>query len=281
MNTDLQCTTVLNTRPETGGFDAALREAGMNILHVPMLRFDIPETWDAVDAVLDDLQSFDGLLYTSALAVRFFSERATQRAVSPTRMPPVYAIGQKTTDALRGCGIEPAFLSTRAYAAAMAREIPDLAGKRFLQPCSDIAREDIVTAVNERGGKVRQIVTYRILPPTDDTVKRAQQLHNQQAFDCAAFFSPSAVRHFLDAVPEFRHDACVIASIGTTTADEIRSAGLNADIIAQEQSGESLARSIAEWYAQRSTQRRPCMKKQQSRIELRRDAKRSQMQKDT
>ncbi len=236
--------TVLNTRPEIGAFDAALAQHGIGCIHLPMIRIADPESWDALDTALDRMGQWDGVLLTSGIAVRYFRRRMDERKLDVTDLPPVHVIGLKTAAAARRSGLHPASMSESAYGSAMAAGLPDVAGRNFLQPCSDIARDEMVNGVLDRGGTVLQVPVYRILGPEAEIVSRLRALHEEHSYDWAAFFSPSAVRHLLAALPDFLADPRRVAVIGETTATAARALGMHVDIIAPEQTAEALAESI-------------------------------------
>jgi uroporphyrinogen-III synthase len=247
--------TVLNTRPEPGEFETALAAHGLGCIHLPMIRIAEPESWDALDTALDRMGQWDGVLLTSGNAVRYLLRRMEERMLDITDLPPVHLIGQKTAAVARRAGLLPASISESAYGGAMAADLPDVAGRHFFQPCSDIARDEVLTGVLDRGGQVLQVPAYRILGPEDEIVSRLRALHTENGYNWAAFFSPSAVRHFIAALPAFLTDPRPVAVIGETTADAASALGVHVDLVAHEQSAEALADALAE-RAARSAERR-------------------------
>jgi uroporphyrinogen-III synthase len=236
--------TILNTRPEMGVFDDLLREAGRTVLHVPMLRIEDPEHWDVLDAALDRPAQWDGILLTSPIAARYFARRVEERHIDPTDLPPLHTIGTPTAAAARRGGLLPATIAASSYGADMPADLGDVSGRRYLQPCSPIARDEIVAAIEQRGGHVEQIATYRVLPPDADAVEQLRHLVAVQGFDCVAFFSPSAVQHFRDVLPDFAQGGIAVAVIGRTTGEAATSAGLRVDILPALQSAEAVAEAI-------------------------------------
>ncbi len=262
--------TVLNTRPEAGDFDAALAARGLGCIHLPMIRITDPESWDALDSALDRLGQWDGVFLTSGIAVRYFLRRMDERMLDVTDLPPVHLIGMKTAAVARRAGLLAASISESAYGSAMAAGLPDVAGRNFVQPCSDIARDETVNGVIDRGGQVLQVPVYRILGPEDETVSRLRTVHGEHGYHWASFFSPSAVRHFIAALPEFLDDPRPVAVIGETTADAARALGVTVDVVAREQSAEAMAESIelgAESVEQRAERIFRCTRASSSRME--------------
>lgn len=240
--------TVLDTRPASpASFSARLKSAGIESLHVPMIRIEGVELSDEITAALKNLQSFDGLLLTSMNAVRFFAALLRKAKIAVELLPPAFVVGPKTADLARKEGFAPQRLPSKSNGATMAAELPDVRDRRFLQPCSEIARDEVAIDIREGGGTVEHLVVYRTLPPLESDEQRLVEIAQCGGFDCAAFFSPSAVRHYAVLLPEGERPPCVIAVIGATTAAEAEACGMQADIVPRVQTSEALAEAIVSW----------------------------------
>lgn len=240
--------TVLDTRPAASRrFTKTLERAGIGVLHVPMIRIEGVEMNEDISAALRNLRHYDGLLLTSMNAVRNFAALLREARLAPELLPPVFVVGPKTAELARKEGFAPQALPSESYGATMAAELPDVRDRRFLQPCADIAREEVAAGIRERGGSIEQLVVYRTLPPTDADAARLAEAARRGAYDCAAFFSPSAVRHYAELLKETERPAAAIAVIGATTANESAACGMQVDIIPSEQTAEAVAEAIVAW----------------------------------
>ncbi|MCB2204796.1 uroporphyrinogen-III synthase [bacterium] len=238
---------VLYTRPEaTPAFERILRDAGITAMRIPLIRIAAPESWSPLDDALARLAEYDGIILTSVQAVRWFARRLPDCGIEEHMLPPLHVVGAKTAAAVKEAGLHTQDIPSSYYGATLAEEMSDVRGKRYLQPTSDIARDELVQVLRERGADVDQVTAYRTLPALDADIEKLQQAAALHAFDCAAFFSPSAVRQFREALPQWTQLETRIAVIGDTTAAEAESRGLRVDIIAPQQTAESLAESIAE-----------------------------------
>ena len=92
-------TRVLVLRPEPGASATVerARQRGLDALAIPLFEIE-PVSWKAPDAA-----SFDGLLITSANAMRSAGEQLLE-----LRGLPVYAVGPATADAAREAGFDVA-----------------------------------------------------------------------------------------------------------------------------------------------------------------------------
>ena len=235
---------VLYTRPEaTPAFEQILREAGMDVLRIPLIRIAEPESWQELDSALANISAYDGVILTSMQAVRWFAGRMRDRGVSMDQLPPVHVVGAKTAGAAEAEGFCVEELPSAWYGETLAKEMTEVTGKRYLQPTSDIARDELVQVIRSRGGEVDQVTAYRTLPAEDAELARLRK-EMKTGIDCVAFFSPSAVRQFVAALSGWQQRDTLLAAIGTTTAEAIAGAGFTAGVVAEEQSAEELARAI-------------------------------------
>lgn len=241
--------TVLDTRPaSTHAFVRVLKRAGITVEHLPMIRIEGVEKNDAIAAALENLHSYDAVLLTSMNAVRFFSARLQEAEIEPDMLPPVFVVGSKTAAAARREGFVLQTPPSESYGATMAAELPDVRDRRFLQPCSEIAREEIAVSIRERGGSVDQLIVYRTLPPLEDVATRLAELAQANAYDGVLFFSPSAVRHYAELLPAERRPTVTVAVIGKTTAAEAEACGMQVDILPPEQTAEAMAAELTAWW---------------------------------
>lgn len=245
---------VLDTRPASSqSFTAALEQSGINVLNIPMIRIESAALNEDIEAALHNLPSFDGLLLTSMNAVRAFATLLREAGIEAERLPPVFVVGPRTAEEARNVGFAPQSLPSSSYGATLAAELPDVRDRRFLQPCSDIAREEIADGIRARGGEIQQLVVYRTLPPSQEDARRLRESAERQAYDYVSFFSPSAVRHFAALLPEAQRHAAIVAVIGDTTGAEAETLGMNVHIVAREQHSSAMAEAIVAWHESRNS----------------------------
>jgi uroporphyrinogen-III synthase len=134
-------------RPEPGASETAARarQLGLPALAIPLFRIE------PVDWALPDPAAFDGLLLTSANAVRHAG-----RQLESLRELPVHAVGTATAGAARSAGFKVAQTGTGGIDALLA-EMPS--GLRVLHLCG----EDRKAPASNRQA-IRQLVVYRAVP---------------------------------------------------------------------------------------------------------------------
>ena len=80
----------------------------------------------------------------------------------------------------------------------------------------------------------------------ESTQPPKQPIENK--IDIATFFSPSSVRNFLEILGVETVQHALIAVIGPTTAEAVKEAGLEVNIVAKQQTAESLVHGIVEHF---------------------------------
>jgi uroporphyrinogen III methyltransferase/synthase len=255
---------VLVTRAaeQAGTLADALRRAGAEPILVPLLRLAPPERWDELDAALARLADYDALLFTSANAVRFSAARAAERGRSLAEVRgPVLCVGEATADAARLAGLRPSPVPSErfdaeALLADVLRSLP-VAGRRFLLPRAEAARDVLAEGLRAAGARVDAPVAYRTLPPEPDG-EEARALRERLAcgeLDVLTFTSPSAVRHFFALAGEAGRAAaarCTRAAIGRATAEALAQEGFAAQVVPDRAGARALVDALAREAAERA-----------------------------
>ena len=244
---------VLVTRDERPGgrLANALRDAGAEPILAPMIQVAPPEDWLPVDAALEDLANYDGLLITSAHAIRFLVERAQARGVSLAESGvPVYCVGPETARVTREAGIPVTAIPDGRHDAeglldTLVRRFSP-SGRRYLFPSADLARETLPTGLVAAAASVDSVVVYRTLPSKLGAAE-LQTLLGEGAVDILTFTSPSAARNFVERLDDagLRTAAgCLVGAIGPVTAEALRDVGLPADVVAERAGVKELVESL-------------------------------------
>jgi len=244
---------VLVTRdePPGGRLASALRDAGAEPVIAPMIRVVTPEDWQPVDAALAEFANFDGLLITSAHAIRFLADRARALGVSLAEAGvPAYCVGPETARVTREAGIPVCAIPDGRHDAdalleTLVRRFSP-SGRRYLFPCADVARTTLPTGLAAAGARVDSVVVYRTLS-VELGAAELRALLGETGVDILTFTSPSAARNFveqLDAAAARRAANCLVGAIGPVTAEALRDVGLPADVVAERAGVQELVESL-------------------------------------
>lgn len=237
-----------------------LEDRGAEVLLLPLVSFVDPLDFALLDRAISGISEFDWLIFTSQNAVQFFAKRCRALGQFPasdkSRKLRIAAVGPATNRAAESEGFRVDFVSNKAEGAALAREISDqVRGRRVLLPRSDIAMEDLPESLRSARADVTEVIAYRtISPPIDDRgqeIIRRMKMHPPE-IDVVTFASPSAFRHFVDAVglQSAREIGARVAfsAIGSTTAKSIRDAACRVAIEGTLPTAHGVADAIERYY---------------------------------
>jgi len=247
---------VLVTRSEDRAADlvGALLSAGAEPCVLPMIRMLPAEDTNRLDAALARVAASDGydfVVWTSASAVRFASERARALQIDLSRTRAIgVCVGPTTAETARAAGLPAQVVPDRSDAQGVLELLRRLSprGRRFLLPRSSLAREELPEGLRREGAEVDAVIAYRTVPAEVDAAALRAALRADE-FAALTFTSPSAARHFtalLDPPSLEASRRCAVAAIGSVTAAALAQAGLPADAVAGEPSARALVAALAE-----------------------------------
>lgn len=247
---------VTRRREQSAELVAEVEKRGGRAIVVPVIRILDPSSWEKCDRAIARIGEYDGILFTSANAVDKFLDRSARIGTAPESLRHIalYAVGEKTASALARRGWEAKPVPEVFSAASLAGELsgPELREKKFLFPCSDLARGDLPQILERLGATVDPVTVYLTAPPEQAEVAALAGLIAEGSIDVITFASPSAARHFSRVVPppalEGGPRHAKIAVIGPTTRDEAQYLGYHVDVIAKKATAEGLAQAIEEYY---------------------------------
>jgi uroporphyrinogen III methyltransferase/synthase len=239
---------ILVTRPVDQAEDLAepLRRYGANVLYQPVIRIAPPSDWTEVDHTIDQLASFDGVLFGSVNGVRYYLQRLFDRGLD-TR---VFArcrlgtVGSKTRAAIEKyhlrCDWTPSSFSAEALATMISSEAK---GKRFLVVRASRSASVLASELCRAGAEVTEIVAYEHADTPEADPEILQQLESGQ-IDWVTLTSSesarSAVRLFGEELRRTK-----LATISPITSQTLRELGYEISVEANPHTIESLASQIA------------------------------------
>jgi len=222
---------VLVTRAvhQAGKLSAALAARGFDPVEVPVLALQPPASYDALDAALRTLGSFDWLIVTSANTVEALMARSAELGIELASMrAQIAAVGDATAKALQKAGLEVSLVPEKYVAESLVEALSSqVAGKRVLLAKAETVRDVIPAALCAAGATLVVADAYRNIMPPDAPARLAAAL--AAGIDAATFTSSSSVTHLADAA-QAAHLAFPFAdvkavSIGPITSATLRAAG--------------------------------------------------------
>ncbi|HEX7485649.1 MAG TPA: uroporphyrinogen-III C-methyltransferase [Vicinamibacterales bacterium] len=250
---------VTRPREQAGDLVEALEQLGATVVEAPTVRIVPPEDYAPLDEACATVGQYDWVVFTSANGVDYFFRRM-QAGPTDTRSlagVKLCAIGPGTADRVaRHClkvDLMPAEYRAEAVVEAL-RATGDLAGKAFLLPRADIARELLADELRKSGALVTEVTAYRTVPVETerDSEPDIYRMLLDRKVDVLTFTSASTVRNFVrlygvGPVADLLQPVA-IASIGPVTAEAAQQCGIRTTIMPADYTIPGLVRAIVEHF---------------------------------
>lgn len=222
----------------------------------PTITIGPPADFGPLDDSIRRIGTFDWVIFTSVNGVERFFDRLLelQEDVRAMAGPRIGAIGPVTAASLRRRGLKVDLLATEFKAEGLLAELSheDVAGKRFLIPRAEKARQILPEGIMELGGEVEVVSAYRTGLPDDSDVKEVRGLLEEKRIDAITFTSSSTVSHFVQILGKTDlHsllEGVVLASIGPITSRTIVENGLTVHVEASEYTVDGLLHGLSHYF---------------------------------
>jgi uroporphyrinogen III methyltransferase/synthase len=248
---------ITRARDQAAVFSSSLRDLGAEVIELPTIEVVPPASWKGLDRAIDQIASYDWLIFTSANGVNFFWQRWTER--NKDRLPPslkVCAIGPATAYQLMEKGIKVHYTPKEFVAEAILKgfERSALKGKRILIARAKEARDVLPEGLRKKGAKVDVVETYRTVKPKGGS-KKLKELLTKGEIDAVTFTSSSTVNHFIELLKKEDLQQllknCVVACIGPITARTAKNWKMRVQIQPKEYTIPALTQAIVKYFGQR------------------------------
>ena len=244
---------VLVTRPrhQANELVRRLELLGAVPLVLPAVEIAPPADWAAVDRAIDELPSYQWLVFTSSNGVSAFLSRLRARgrdlrALGGVRLA---AIGPATAEMLRGYHLEPdvvpAEYRSEALAAALAEHV---AGQAVLLARADRGRELLREELARTARRVEQVAVYRQVDAVDAASPALDWLRRGE-IDYVTLTSSNIARALVRALDEvckgrLESGEVRLVSISPVTSAAVRELGLPVAAEASEYTAEGLVDAL-------------------------------------
>ncbi|GAA0486759.1 uroporphyrinogen-III synthase [Microbacterium aurantiacum] len=229
--------------PWGDGVAATLRRQGATPVIAPLINFAPTNDQASLDNALADLAAgrFDWLTVTSATTVDVLY---AYRAAIPASTK-VAAVGETTAAALLAVGYRVDLVPEQDNSAAgMAEQLIGLEpqARDILTLRSEIAKPVLTNMLSEAGHRVRSVVAYRTVGvPVTERIAEDVRSGRINAILVTSGSVAEQVHEQFPEVPE----STIIAAIGPRTASDALKAGLEVDVIADQQTVDALIDAVA------------------------------------
>jgi uroporphyrinogen III methyltransferase/synthase len=246
---------VPRTKEQAGALSERLRAYGSVPEEVPTIAVEPPRTPQQMERAIKGLVTgrYEWVAFTSRNAVKAVRERFEEYGLDARAFAgiKVAAVGEQTGADLLAWGIKPDLVpSGEQSAAGLLEDWPpydpvfDPIDRVFL-PRADIATENLVAGLVERGWEVDDVTAYRTVRAAPPAAPIREAIKSG-GYDAVVFTSSSTVRNLVGIAGK-PHTSTVIACIGPATAKTAEEHGLRVDVLAPSPSVADLASALAEY----------------------------------
>lgn len=220
-----------------------MRSRGFEVVNLPMISTRIRSDLSFFRKIYASISEFDAIFITSRTAASVLADEV--RRSRETDLPAVYVLGERSRNLLANRGIAIQYSQTVNTATELLDYFGEarFAGKKVLF----IGGDRSVRTIPNRLERIATVVEAVVYETRNVVLEEKETLSNVRSgeFGWACFFSPSAVESYMRAQLPLDGTANV-AAIGPTTADAIRSYGLNVDFVSEEANARHFAKSLAD-----------------------------------
>ncbi len=246
---------VTRSREQASVFSEMLIDRGATPIEIPSISVVPPSSWAEMDKALDEIETYHGVIFTSANAIRFFIQRLRERGKDIRELKGVMicAVGPRTAEEIEQYGLKadlvPSEYKAEGVLAALGGE--KVKGKRFLIPRAKVAREIIPDGLRKLGAEVTVAVAYENVKPAGD-VERIKKLFEDRKIAAVTFTSSSTVNNFVEILGQKEYKTvlkgAVIACIGPVTAKTADEYGIKTDIMPKDYTIPALVEAMVEYF---------------------------------
>lgn len=246
---------VTRAREQASDFANLLESNGAWPIEFPAIETVPPDSWEALDSAIQNIEKYNWLIFTSANGVKYFLQRLKEnkRDVRYLKGIKLCTIGPKTAEVLEKLGIRVDYMPSEYKAEAIIEGLgsKEIKGKKILIPRAAVAREVLPEELAKMGAAVDVVEAYKTVRPEKKTDGIKKMLKNKE-IDAITFTSSSTVINFVDMFKKEEISDLIngvpIACIGPITAKTAEKYGLKASIIPEHYTIEAFTDAIVDFF---------------------------------
>ena len=239
-----------------------IESLGGKVIEFPTIEIRPPESYGPLDHAINQIGSYDWLIFTSVNGVEQFLNRFEKlgKNIADLAGIEVGAIGPETAKRLTAAQIQPSLVPKQYQAEGILEAlIPEtVLGKRILIPRAAKARDILPRTLRQWGARVDVVEAYQTVLPQAD-VSALCKLLRDGTIDMITFTSSSTATNFAamlgdQDLPRLLSRA-VIACIGPITRKTVEDLGMRPGIVSGEFTIPGLVSAMVDYFAGTANQR--------------------------
>lgn len=244
--------TVVVTRAaeQSASLISKLEEAGAEAVSFPVLQIVKVNLDPEAKTLLQRLEEFDWLVFTSANGVGCFLQWLDESGKKLTAQK-IAAVGPKTASRLQESGISIDLIPDKYEGKELARDLMKSVkpGSRVLIPKGNLAKATVTDALQHLA-KVTEITVYE----TRKAMPSIEMLPGK--VDVIIFMSPSSVVYFGEAAGDRQqqyHQNTAAACVGPVTEEKAKEFGFHKRISATDYTEEGIIKAVKSYFREETT----------------------------
>jgi uroporphyrinogen III methyltransferase / synthase len=239
-----------------------IESLGGEVVEFPTIEIRPPDSYGPLDQAIQQIASYDWLIFTSVNGVEQFLHRFEQLGKNLADLTgiEVGAIGPETAKRLTAAQIQPSLVPKQYQAEGILEALisETVLGKRILIPRAAKARDILPETLRQRGARVDVVEAYQTVLPQVD-VSALCRLLPQGKIDMITFTSSSTVTNFAamlgdQNLPKLL-SGVVIACIGPITRKTVEDLGMRSEVVSEEFTIPGLVSAMVDYFAGTARQR--------------------------
>jgi len=245
---------ITKSKAESEASIKSLINEGAVIVYFPTIKINPIFESDLLKNTINIIDEIDYVIFTSINAVEVFAKISHDRLLDLTHTR-IAAVGESTAEKCRSLGFYIHIVPQEYSAKGLLKifQEKNIVGKKFLIPCSALARNELVVGLTELGAEVFAVPIYDVVENSiEDLQSEYDSIRNKKP-DLFVFTSPSSFANFTKIinivnVTEYFNN-CTIAVIGTTTENAVKSYGLTVNIVPKVFSLQGISEAIIKYFS--------------------------------
>ena len=253
---------VTRARSQASSLVQRIESLGGEVVEFPTIEIRPPESYGPLDQAINQIESYDWLIFTSVNGVEQFLNRFEKlgKNIADLAGIEVGAIGPETAKRLTAAQIQPSLVPKQYQAEGILEAlIPEtVLGKRILIPRAAKARDILPQTLHQWGARVDVVEAYQTVLPQVE-VSALCRLLRDGTIDMITFTSSSTATNFAvmlrdQDLPRLLSRA-VIACIGPITRKTVEDLGMRPEIVSEEFTIPGLVSAMVDYFDRTANQR--------------------------
>jgi uroporphyrinogen III methyltransferase / synthase len=250
-----KCILVTRARSQALSLVQRIEGLGGEVVEFSTIEIRPPESYAPLDQAINQIGSYDWLIFTSVNGVEQFLNRFEKlgKNIADLAGIEVGAIGPETAKRLTAAQIQPSLVPKQYQAEGILEALISemVLGKRILIPRAAKARDILPETLRQRGARVDIVEAYQTVLPQMD-VSALCKLLREGTIDMITFTSSSTATNFAamlrdQDLPRLLSSA-VIACIGPITRKTVEDLGMRPEVVSEEFTIPGLVSAMVDYF---------------------------------